>query len=223
MKHLERGNLQASAYRAVHGGFHGRTSLAGPDGADKARSRTLFAANGKTPCAARIARNHCAKTVANSSGNGAAAAAAAAVSGRGFLKPPAPPPRPSAPQPSKPSAPGPFSAAIGDTSAREHRSSRFSDLDFLDSTGEQEQAFDNGAMPPRQSPALGPSRPVRPPSPQGAPPIGDLGSAPDWGSGARQNHLSDEPDSWSGHPQLDDPEWTARRKSGMFWRLSLRR
>jgi len=118
---------------------------------------------------------------------------------------------------------GAFSAAIGDTSAREHRSSRFSDLDFLDSTGEQEQAFDNGAMPPRQSPALGPSRPVRPQSPQGAPSIGDLDSAPDWGSGAGQNQVSEEPDSWGGHPQLDDPQWTARRKSGMFWRLWLRR
>jgi hypothetical protein len=127
------------------------------------------------------------------------------------------------PGPIKPSAPPPkaISAAIGDTSAREHRSSRFSDLDFLDSTGEQEQAFDNGAMPPRQSPALGPGRPVRPPSPLGAPSIiGDLGSAPDWGSGAGQNHLSDEPDSWGGHPQLDDPEWTARREvAGSFRRL----
>jgi len=108
---------------------------------------------------------------------------------------------------------GAFSAAIEDTSAREHRSSRFSDLDFLDSTGEQDRAFDNGATPPRQSPALGPSRPVHLPSPQGAPSIGDLDSAPDWGSGSGESHISDDGPDWGG---IDDPEWTARK--GFFRR-----
>jgi hypothetical protein len=70
-----------------------------------------------------------------------------------------------------------------------------------------------------QGPALG--RPAPPPRPQGNPIIGDMET--NWGHGDGQSHFSDEPDSWGGHPQLDDPEWTARRKSGMFRRLSLRR
>jgi hypothetical protein len=45
-------------------------------------------------------------------------------------------------------------------------SSRLSDFNFLNSTGDQEQAFDNGAMP-QQGPAL--SRPPPPLRPQGNP------------------------------------------------------
>lgn len=137
--------------------------------------------------------------------------------GPGVIKPSAPSPRsapgPSAPKPSAPGLPNtaPAPASVGG-------SSRISDFDYLNSTrGEQHRVSDNGAMP--QGPALG--RPAPPPRPQGNPITGDM--EPNWGQGDGQSHFSDEPDSWGGHPQLDDPEWTARRKSGMFWRLSLRR
>jgi hypothetical protein len=129
--------------------------------------------------------------------------------------PPAPPIKTSAPSPRSaagPSAPGlpntaPAPASVGG-------SSRLSDFNYLNSTGgEQDRAFDNGATPPRQSPALGPSRPVHLPSPQGAPSIGDLDSAPDWGSGSGESHISDDGPDWGG---IDDPEWTARK--GFFRR-----
>jgi hypothetical protein len=182
--------------------------LAGPDGTDKARDWnpwTFFSANRETAAAAAIDAKAASaakmlETIAPKQPT------APAMGGRmkqrralglggdqlgpGPIKPSAPAPGPS---PSGiPHAPS-ISTNPASAPASAGSSSRFSDLDYLNSTGE------------------------------GNPALGDLDSAPDWGSGGGQNQVSDETEPWGGHPQLDDPEWTARRKSGMSWRLSLRR
>jgi hypothetical protein len=163
--------------------FMGGHLLAGPDGTDKARDWnpwTFFSANRETAAAAAIdaraasaaknARNGCSKTTYGT-GYGRQDEQRRALGlggdqlGPGPIKPSAPAPGPSpsgiphAPSISTNPAPAPASAGS---------SSRFSGLDYLNSTGE------------------------------GNPALGDLDSAPDWGSGGWQNQVSDETEPWGG-------------------------
>jgi hypothetical protein len=113
-------------------------------------------------------------------------------------------------EPSRPSSPKPSGES----------KSRLSAFDYLNSTGGDEQP---GGMP-SAPPPMPSAPPPMPPTPapmqeQGLPSVGDM--EPDWGHGSGEDHLGD--DGWGGHPMLDDPQWTARRKGMMFSRLRLRR
>jgi hypothetical protein len=83
--------------------------------------------------------------------------------------------------------------------------------------------------------------------------LSDLGNGPDWGSGNGMSHEGEPfnvppegmgqgspggagmlptpappgprtaDEGWSGHPMLDDPQWTANRQAGTFHRLRISR
>lgn len=123
-------------------------------------------------------------------------------------------------EPSRPSSP----KQSGDAPKSK---SRLSDMNFLNTTGENEQP---GAMP-NAAPMMSPSAPPVPPTQQmGLPSVGGGAASgagvqePDWGHGSGNgNHISDEGPDWGGHGLIDDPDWnSARRKGFMFSRLSLR-